>query len=313
MGPGSLPCTHKTRHGSLAPHHAHTQDQEWAHSPSLCTHSRPGTDPRIPGPSPHAYTGQAPTRARWGRCSAGSGGRTAPPGGHRRLRRERARAARAKETGERTHGRQGTCGQVLGMEVPPWQKLLWGLTQSPAPSPAMGLNSPLPTCTGHSYLNGPKAEAIEQGSDQQAAGEAEDGCEGAGGSCNRGAMAETQGPRPLPPALRGLESSQRSQGRGRGEGAGAPTVGPLPVPPKPCISICSSRYMRQVLTWGRRPSRKTNGKHKVNTAREGTGDSQPAGLPAAAPAHTPPRLCPASPVATSRAQKKKEAEKSVRP
>lgn len=27
--------------------------------------------------------------------------------------------------------------------------------------------------------------------------------------------------------------------------------------------------MRQVLTWGRRPRRKTNGKHKVNTVQEG--------------------------------------------
>lgn len=44
----------------------------------------------------------APTRAQWGRCSAGSGGRTAPPGGHRRLRRGQGRAALAKESGERS-------------------------------------------------------------------------------------------------------------------------------------------------------------------------------------------------------------------
>lgn len=47
-----------------------------------------------------------------------------------------------------------------------------------------------------------------------------------------------------------------------------PPVGTIPVPPKPCMSICSRRYMRQVLTWGRRPRRKTNGKHKVNTVQE---------------------------------------------
>lgn len=50
---------------------------------------------------------QAPTRAQWGHCSAGSGGRTVPPGGHRRPRRGPGRAALAKESGERTHAGQG--------------------------------------------------------------------------------------------------------------------------------------------------------------------------------------------------------------
>lgn len=96
-------------------------------------------------------------------------------------------------------------------------------------------------------------------------------------------------------------------------------MGPLPVPPKPCMSICSSRYMRQVLTWGRRPRRKTNGKHKVNTGREGgqrpgqSARAPPLGLPASGPHSPGPQHRPISPVATSRAQKKKEAEKSVRP
>lgn len=71
-------------------------------------------------------------------------------------------------------------------------------------------------------------------------------------------------------ALRGLRTDPTPE----------PPVGIIPVPPKPCISICSSRYMRQVLTWGRRPRRKTKGKHRVNTGREGTRrPSQPAGFP----------------------------------
>ena len=40
-----------------------------------------------------------------------------------------------------------------------------------------------PHPTGHPYLDGPKAEAVEQGSSQQAAGEAKDGSERAGGGC----------------------------------------------------------------------------------------------------------------------------------
>lgn len=74
--------------------------------------------------------------------------------------------------------------------------------------------------------------------------------------------------------------------------------------------------MRQVLTWGRRPRRKTNGKHKVNTVQKEGVKDQLACQPLLGP---PSRLtplgqsCPALPVATSRAQKKKEAEKSVRP
>lgn len=40
----------------------------------------------------------------------------------------------------------------------------------------------------------------------------------------------------------------------------------LPVPPKMCMSICSSRHITNVLTWGSNPKRKITGKHKANTA-----------------------------------------------
>ena len=40
---------------------------------------------------------------------------------------------------------------------------------------------------------------------------------------------------------------------------------PSPVPPNMCISTCSSRHMRKVLTWGRSPKRKMTGKERVNT------------------------------------------------
>lgn len=39
----------------------------------------------------------------------------------------------------------------------------------------------------------------------------------------------------------------------------------LPVPPKMCMSICSSRHITKVLTWGSNPKRKMTGKHKANT------------------------------------------------
>lgn len=39
----------------------------------------------------------------------------------------------------------------------------------------------------------------------------------------------------------------------------------LPVPPKMCMSICSSRHITKVLTWGSNPNRKMTGKHKANT------------------------------------------------
>lgn len=76
--------------------------------------------------------------------------------------------------------------------------------------------------------------------------------------------------------------------------------------------------MRQVLTWGRRPRRKTNGKHKVNTGRRKARDQSASRPPLDPPPlgpHSPGPLQPGpvSPVATSRAQKKKEAEKRVRP
>lgn len=43
---------------------------------------------------------------------------------------------------------------------------------------------------------------------------------------------------------------------------------PLPLPPKTCISICSSRHITNVLTWGSNPKRKITGKHKANTGGE---------------------------------------------
>lgn len=39
----------------------------------------------------------------------------------------------------------------------------------------------------------------------------------------------------------------------------------IPVPPKMCMSICSSRHITKVLTWGSNPKRKITGKHKANT------------------------------------------------
>lgn len=39
----------------------------------------------------------------------------------------------------------------------------------------------------------------------------------------------------------------------------------LPLPPKTCISICSSRHITKVLTWGSNPKRKMTGKHKAKT------------------------------------------------
>lgn len=41
----------------------------------------------------------------------------------------------------------------------------------------------------------------------------------------------------------------------------------LPVPPNTCMSSCSSMYMRNVLTWGNRPTRKINGKPSIKPAR----------------------------------------------
>lgn len=59
-----------------------------------------------------------------------------------------------------------------------------------------------------------------------------------------------------------------------GMGGGGPqTLGggfqTLPVPPKTCMSTCSSKYIRHVLTWGSSPSRKTRGKQRVNTGGVG--------------------------------------------
>lgn len=38
-----------------------------------------------------------------------------------------------------------------------------------------------------------------------------------------------------------------------------------PVPPKTCMSICSSRHITKVLTWGSSPKRKMTGKHRART------------------------------------------------
>lgn len=41
-----------------------------------------------------------------------------------------------------------------------------------------------------------------------------------------------------------------------------------PVPPKTCMSICSSRHITKVLTWGSSPKRKMTGKHRARTVGE---------------------------------------------
>lgn len=52
-----------------------------------------------------------------------------------------------------------------------------------SPVPTIPWASACPPPHSHRYLDGPEAEAVEQGSRQQAAGEAEDCSEWAGGSC----------------------------------------------------------------------------------------------------------------------------------
>lgn len=42
----------------------------------------------------------------------------------------------------------------------------------------------------------------------------------------------------------------------------------LPFPPNKCISNCSSMYIKNVLTWGRRPTRKIKGKPRINPAKK---------------------------------------------
>ena len=42
----------------------------------------------------------------------------------------------------------------------------------------------------------------------------------------------------------------------------------LPVPPKMCISICSSRFMRKVSNCGSHPSVKSTGKNRMKTREE---------------------------------------------
>lgn len=68
--------------------------------------------------------------------------------------------------------------------VPPMGKATAEADSQPYPNdPPAPRASACPPPTGHPYLDGPKAEAIEQSSSQQAAGEAEDSCERAGGGC----------------------------------------------------------------------------------------------------------------------------------
>lgn len=66
----------------------------------------------------------------------------------------------------------------------PHEKPLLNPIHSPVPTTPLGSASPDPV--GHHYLNGPEAEAIKQGSSQQASGEAEDRSERAGSSCEQG-------------------------------------------------------------------------------------------------------------------------------
>lgn len=88
---------------------------------------------------------QAPTRARWGHCSDGSGGRTVPPGGHRRPRRGRGRAAPAKESGERTHAGQGRWGKRGGRGDPsPMGEATAEPSHSPVPTTPLSLSMPAP-------------------------------------------------------------------------------------------------------------------------------------------------------------------------
>lgn len=84
-----------------------------------------------------------------------------PPGGHRRRRRGQGRAALAKDSGEGTHARQG-------VRVPPrtlGEKPLWSVNSQPHPNNPQALDASWPP-TGNPYLDGPEAEAIEQGSGQ---------------------------------------------------------------------------------------------------------------------------------------------------
>lgn len=73
-------------------------------------------------------------------------------------------------------GKRGSRG------IPPWEKPLLSPLRSPIPPHPPGLSMP-PHPIGHPYLDGPKAETIEQGSSQQAAREAEDCSEWTGGGC----------------------------------------------------------------------------------------------------------------------------------
>lgn len=72
--------------------------------------------------------------------------------------------------GEGKHGEWG---------CPPWEKPLPSPIRSPIPTTPRASACPPPS--GRPYLDGPEAEAVEQGSRQQAAGEAENRSEWTGG------------------------------------------------------------------------------------------------------------------------------------
>lgn len=76
----------------------------------------------------------------------------------------------------------------------PSEKPLLNSIHSPVPTTPQGSACPGPP--GQHYLNGPKAEAVEQGSSQQAPGEAEDRSERAGGGWEQGEVGKAQ-PWPL--------------------------------------------------------------------------------------------------------------------
>ena len=70
------------------------------------------------------------------------------------------------------------------------EKPLLNPLHRPVPTTPRGSACPAPV--DYPYLDGPKAEAIKQGSSQQASREAEDRSEWAGGSWKQGEMGEAQ-------------------------------------------------------------------------------------------------------------------------
>lgn len=70
------------------------------------------------------------------------------------------------------------------------EKPLLNPIHSPVPTTRRGSACPAPV--DYPYLDGPEAEAIKQGSSQQASGEAEDSSEWAGGGCKQGEVGKAQ-------------------------------------------------------------------------------------------------------------------------